>query len=255
MDKRRRQRIFRNILPISKLIPSVLTIASLLVGLTQIKFALSAKWEYVVLAVFISALLDGSDGRLARLLNACSRFGAELDSLADFAAFGLAPAISLYLFSLHGMNRLGWIAAIFFAMCMCLRLARFNTNDIENVKTPLSDKYFTGVPAPAGAIMAEFPIILYNAFGLEIFVNRYFCFVNIVLTGLLCISKTPTISIKKVKIKRENYRLFLLFIVLISGLIFVYTWVALAALVFAYIISIAITRSAAKKLSSPDISG
>ena len=247
MRKKSKKLLFNKILPISKLLPSIITISSLLVGLTQIKFALIGKWEWAVVAVIISALLDASDGKLARLLGACSRFGAELDSFADFAAFGIGPAITMYLFGLYNLNRIGWIAALFFAMCMCLRLARFNTHDIENIKSPLNGKYFTGVPAPAGAILAEFPIILYNAFETECYTNKYFCLINIIISGLLCISTIPTLSIKKIKIKHEQYREFFMLIIIASCLIFVYTWFALIAMVIAYICSIFITYRNCKK--------
>ena len=198
--------------------------------------------------VLISALLDASDGRLARLLNSCSRFGAELDSLADFAAFGIGPAVTLYLYSLHDFNRIGWIAAVFFVICMCLRLARFNTHDIESIKTPLSGKYFTGVPAPAGAVLAEFPIILYNGFGVEYFKNPYLCLCNIIVVGLLCISTLPTPSIKKVRIKREQYMDFFLLVMVLVGIIFILTWKALSILVILYIVSIFSCYKKAKTL-------
>ena len=237
-----------NKVSINKLIPNIITLSSLFVGLTQIKFALVGKWEFAVVTVLISAILDASDGRLARLLNSCSRFGAELDSIADFAAFGIGPAITLYLYSLSNLHRIGWIAAIFFAICMGLRLARFNTHDIENVKTPLSGHFFTGVPAPAGAVLAEFPIILYNAFEIDVFKNPYLCLVNIIIVGLLCVSTLPTLSIKKAHIKNEQYTEFFLLIIMSVSIIFIFTWKALSVLVVMYVISIFTCSRKAKAL-------
>ena len=237
-----------NKISINKLIPNIITLSSLFVGLTQIKCALVGKWEFAVVMVLISAILDASDGRLARLLNSCSRFGAELDSIADFAAFGIGPAITLYLYSLSNLNRIGWIASIFFAICMGLRLARFNTHDIENIKTPLSGQFFTGVPAPAGALLAEFPIVLYNAFELDIFKNPYLCLINIIIVGLLCISTLPTLSIKKAHIKREQYNKFFLLIIISVSIIFIFTWKALSILIIMYIISIFTCHRKAKSI-------
>lgn len=235
-----------NKISINKLLPNIITLSSLFVGLSQIKFALVCKWEFAVVTVFISAILDASDGKLARLLNSCSRFGAELDSIADFAAFGLGPAITLYLYSLSSLNRIGWTICIFFAICMGLRLARFNTHDIEDVKTPLSGHFFTGVPAPAGAVLAEFPIILYNAFEIDFFKNPYLCLVNLIIVGLLCISTLPTLSIKKFHIKKEQYNKFFLLIIVSVSIIFMFTWKALSILVILYIISIFICKRKAK---------
>lgn len=220
------------------MVPNIITLLSLFSGLAQIKFALSNKWEAVVVCALVSALLDASDGRLARLLNSCSRFGAELDSLVDFAAFGVAPAISIYLFSLHELGRTGWIIAVLFAVCMCLRLARFNTKDIEHIKTPLSGRFFTGVPAPAGALLSEFPIILFNAFTDPVFLSEKLGAIVVLITGLLCVSTIPTPSIKKAHLKRGQFIPFLLLISIVVAIAFVYTWKALSVLVVAYLISI-----------------
>jgi CDP-diacylglycerol--serine O-phosphatidyltransferase len=235
--KKNRQRIFKN-LSFVKVIPNLATLTALFVGFTQVRFALNGQWEFAIISVVAAAFLDATDGRLARLFNTCSRFGAELDSLSDFAVFGLCPALVMYLYSLSSLNRLGWIVSILFVVCMCLRLARFNTHDIENIQTPLFGKFFTGVPAPAGAILALFPIILSNAFDYEFLKNQYFCAINMLIAGFLCISKIPTPSIKKLHIKRTQYKSFLLGSILMIGIIFTYTWKAFCILIFIYIISI-----------------
>lgn len=243
-----RRRKLREILPINKMFPNIITLLSLFSGMAQVKFALAHKWEAVVACVLVSALLDASDGRLARLLNSCSRFGAELDSLVDFAAFGVAPAISVYLFNLHELGRMGWIVVVLFAVCMCLRLARFNTKDIEHVKTPLSGRFFTGVPAPAGAVLAELPIILFNAFEDPIFLNEKLGAIIVLITGLLCVSTIPTPSIKKAHLKRGQFIPFLLVISLVVAVAFIYTWKALSALVVIYLISIIFCYRKAKRI-------
>ncbi|MDR3224421.1 MAG: phosphatidylcholine/phosphatidylserine synthase [Holosporales bacterium] len=251
MPRKSKKRIFRN-LSFWRIIPNLATLSALLVGFTQVRFALENQWEFAVISVVIAAFLDATDGRLARLFDACSRFGAELDSLSDFAVFGLCPAIVMYLYSLSTLNRIGWAVSIFFASCMCLRLARFNTHDIENVKTPLSGKFFIGVPAPAGAILVLFPIILFNAFELEFFRNSYFCAINVLVSGLLCISRIPTLSIKKFHIQREQYTLFMLCIIFAISLVFAYTWKAFSVIVLAYIVSIFVCSKKAKRILAND---
>ena len=136
----------------------------------------------------------------------------------------------------------------FFAICMCLRLARFNTHDIENIKTPLSGRFFTGVPAPAGAVLALFPIILYNAFGLEIFKNEYLCAIDVITSGILCISRIPTLSIKKFHIKRSQFTLFMLGAFLMIGITFAYTWKMFCVIVVLYVMSIFICAKRAKSI-------
>ncbi|MBQ8651270.1 MAG: CDP-diacylglycerol--serine O-phosphatidyltransferase [Alphaproteobacteria bacterium] len=247
MSKRNRQKVFQ-ILPLGKIIPNLATLSALFVGMMQIKFSLAYNWEFAILAVIGAAFLDAMDGRLARMFNACSRFGAELDSLSDFAVFGVSPAVVIYIFSLHNFNRLGWMISALFAICMALRLARFNTNDIENRKSPLSGSFFTGVPAPAGAVLGLFPIILYNATGCAIFKNPIICAANMLIVGILCISKIPTPSIKKFKIHRSQYTAFLLLVIITLGAAYAYTWKTLCIVVIAYIISIFISYSKSKKL-------
>jgi CDP-diacylglycerol--serine O-phosphatidyltransferase len=220
--------------------------------MTQVRFAIDGQWKYAVISVVIAAFLDLMDGRLARLLNSCSRFGAELDSLSDFAVFGLCPAIVMYLFSLSKLNRLGWVISSFFAISMCLRLARFNTHDIENIKSPLSGLFFMGIPAPAGAILALSPIILYNAFKVDFFKNQYLSAITIMISAILCVSRVPTLSIKKFHIKREKYTVFLLSSIVLIGTIFAYTWKAFVFIVFLYGISIFVTASRAKKILKND---
>jgi CDP-diacylglycerol--serine O-phosphatidyltransferase len=233
-----------------KIVPNLVTLAALFVGLTQVLFAVNKQWEYVIVSVLVAAFLDATDGRLARLFGSCSRFGAELDSLSDFAVFGLCPAIVMYFYSLEKLDRVGWIVAVFFAICMCLRLARFNTHDIERVKSHLAEQFFIGVPAPAGAVLALFPIILHNAFNLELFENEYLSVAMMVSSGALCISRIPTLSIKKLHVNREQYIPFLVCIVVLAGISFAYTWKALCCIILAYIISMFFTVKRAKLLLS-----
>src|SRR3954447_10442200 len=155
--KRRR---FRPI-PVRTLVPNLITLLALCAGLTAIRLAIASKLEWAVAAIVFAAMLDGIDGRVARMLKGTSRFGAELDSLADFVNFGVAPALILYFWALHELGNAGWIAAMVFAISTGLRLARFNVM-IDDPNKPLwAGNFFTGMPAPAGAITALLPLYLY----------------------------------------------------------------------------------------------
>src|SRR5712675_1940045 len=154
--KRRRFRF----VPVRTLVPNLITLLALCAGLTGIRLAIEGRLEWAVAAIVFAAVLDGLDGRVARMLKGTSRFGAELDSLADFVNFGVAPALILYFWKLHELKSAGWIAALVFAICAALRLARFNVM-IEDPNRPAwAGNYFVGVPAPAGAITVLLPIYL-----------------------------------------------------------------------------------------------
>jgi CDP-diacylglycerol--serine O-phosphatidyltransferase len=148
-------------LSLRAMLPNAITAAALCAGLTAVRFAIDEKWSFAVLAIVVAGLLDGMDGRIARLLNAQSRFGAELDSLADALSFGMAPALILFLWSLEDLTRFGWFAALAYAICCALRLARFNAQiDVED-QPHKSAGFLTGVPAPVGAGLALTPLCLW----------------------------------------------------------------------------------------------
>jgi len=135
---------------LNRLIPNMLTVMALCAGLTSIRYTLDQRWELAAIAIVIAAVLDGLDGRIARLLDGASKFGAELDSLSDFISFGVAPALLLYYWCMRGAGGIGWVLALLFAVCCALRLARFNTK-LDNTDLPAwTSRFFTGVPAPAG---------------------------------------------------------------------------------------------------------
>src|SRR6266851_127581 len=157
-DEPKRRR-FRPI-PVRTLVPNLITLLALCAGLTAVRLAIEGKLEFALAAIVLAAVLDGIDGRIARLIKGTSRFGAELDSLADFVNFGVAPALILYFWGLHELKSAGWIAALTFAICAALRLARFNVM-IEDPNRPAwASNFFTGIPAPAGAITVLLPIYL-----------------------------------------------------------------------------------------------
>jgi CDP-diacylglycerol--serine O-phosphatidyltransferase len=177
------------------LVPNAITSAALCCGLTGIRFAIHGDWEKSVLAVILAGMLDGIDGRIARLLKAESRFGAELDSLADAISFGVAPALILFLWSLQNVARLGWFAALAFAICCVLRLARFNAR-IDMVDQPhKSAGFLTGVPAPVGAGLAFLPMYLWIATDRnEIFREPRLVGIWLVVIAFLLISSVATMT-------------------------------------------------------------
>src|SRR5665213_791924 len=155
-----RRRRFKAI-PVRTLLPNLITLLALCAGLTAIRLAIESKLELALAAIVFAALLDGIDGRVARMLKGTSRFGAELDSLADFVNFGVTPALILYFWGLHELKSAGWIAALVFAICAALRLARFNVMIDDPNKPAWAGNFFTGIPAPAGAMCVLLPIYLY----------------------------------------------------------------------------------------------
>src|SRR5919112_2583473 len=155
-----RKMLFKPV-PVRVIIPNIITLIALCLGLTAIRLAFEGRYEPAVVAIVVAALLDGIDGRVARMLKGTSRFGAELDSLADFVNFGVTPALVLYSFILHELRSLGWIAVLVFAIAMALRLARFNVMLDDPNRPEWKKNFFVGMPAPAGAITSLLPIYLY----------------------------------------------------------------------------------------------
>lgn len=239
---------FRNSINIVRLITSLITIVSLTIGFSSIRFAFDAKWEYAVYSIIIAAILDAVDGRVARYLNATSTFGAELDSLCDFANFGIAPALLIYFWTFkdYSIKLFSWASVLFYIVCMVLRLARFNTyvvREENNVK--ISKKYFQGVPAPAGAILVMLPLVL----DIEISENIGFSFrkytdliiIYQFLISILVISSLPTFSLKSINITHNNLRFFIvIFVVFVIG-IYLFTWYMIPLISLIYLCSIIFT--------------
>ncbi len=181
-------------LSLRAMLPNAVTAAALCAGLTGIRFAIDGDWSYAILAVVLAGILDGVDGRVARLLNAQSRFGAELDSLADSLSFGVAPALILFLWSLQDLPRFGWFAALAFAICCSLRLARFNARIDVDEQPHKSAGFLTGVPAPVGAGLAFTPFYLWNETGIEALRNPVFMTIWMGIIAVLMISNMATLS-------------------------------------------------------------
>ena len=208
----------RSELHLVQLLPNLMTISAMCSGLTGIRFAMTGQFETAVALILLAAVLDGLDGRLARLLRSESEIGAELDSLVDFVNFGVAPGLTIYLWGLHGLQSGGWIATLIYASCCLLRLARFNLGNRPNADRPAL-LHFTGVPSPAGAMLAMLP--MYLSFMLDLGpIWPPFLALYMVLIGGLMISRVPTPSFKKVTVYAENVRfVFVGFVALVAALL------------------------------------
>src|SRR6185312_15273209 len=185
-------------IPVRTLLPNLITLLALCAGLTAIRVAVEDKLDLALAAIVFAALLDGIDGRIARMLKGTSRFGAELDSLADFVNFGVAPALILYFWGLHELKSAGWIAALVFAICAGLRLARFNVMIDDPNKPAWAGNFFTGIPAPAGAITVLLPIYLYFLGVSNGLVTVWVTLVYTLGIASLLVSRLPVFSGKRV---------------------------------------------------------
>lgn len=223
-------------LALRAVVPNAITAAALCSGLTGIKFAIAEQWAFAVLAIVAAGVLDGIDGRIARLLNAQSRFGAELDSLADSLSFGMAPAIIFYLWTLQDLPRLGWIAALAFAICCALRLARFNAQIDTDDQPHKSAGFLTGIPAPVAAGLTFLPFYLWIATGIEEFRLPWVNAGWMIIIAFWMISNTATLSWASLR-PRRNVRLefIAVFGLIFGGAIWMDPWWTLAVISIGYL--------------------
>jgi len=228
-----RRRRFRAI-PVRILVPNLITLLALCAGLTAIRLAAESKLDFALAAIVFAAVLDGIDGRIARLLKGTSRFGAELDSLADFVNFGVAPAVTLYFWELHELHSLGWIAALAFAICAGLRLARFNVMLDDPERPAWAGNYFVGVPAPAGAILVLLPIYLYFL-GVPAFSPIVFLYTLGI--AFLMVSRLPAFSGKRLgtRVSPDMVLPVFVLVVLFFALLLSYPWEVLTIGTLAYL--------------------
>lgn len=253
----RRKRRFSRI-PMRIVLPNLVTLLAICLGLTSIRFAAEAKFEMAAVFIVCAAVLDGLDGRLARALDGASRFGAELDSLADFVDFGVAPAFLLYFWSLHQIPSFGWFAAMVFAIAAALRLARFNVMIDDPNKPAWHSQFFVGMPAPAGAIAGMLPIYLkYSVVGLP--EGRVFTFLEIayvLLIAFLMVSRIPHFSGKQIGRVPRDYFLPVLFgVAAFVLLLATFPMEVLVALTLAYLIMLPISMRRHRELSRADAAG
>jgi CDP-diacylglycerol---serine O-phosphatidyltransferase len=247
--KHQRLRRFSRV-PVRVLLPNIITLLALVCGLTSIRFALEAKFEFAVAAIIIAGVLDALDGRIARLLKSATRFGAELDSLTDFVNFGVAPAIVLYLWALQELKALGWIVVMALALCCVLRLARFNIALDDPDKPAWKANYFMGVPAPAGAGLALLPMFLTFLGGLDQAYAGFVLLLYVPFVAFLMVSRVPTFSGKLIgqRVRREVVAPFLIIAVLFAALVASYPWGMLTLLTFVYLCSLPVSAWRYRKL-------
>lgn len=222
-------------LTLRAMLPNAITAAALCSGLTGIRFAIDAQWTYAIALVVLAGVLDGIDGRIARLLNAQSRFGAELDSLADSLSFGVAPALILFLWSLQEWPRFGWFAALAFAICCALRLARFNAQIDTDEQPHKSAGFLTGVPAPVGAGLAFTPFYLWHGTGEEFFREPVLMAVWLTVIAILMISNMATLSWASLRPRRSIRLGLIAFTGLAFAALLLEPWWTLAAISFVYL--------------------
>ncbi len=235
------------------ILPNMLTLIGVCIGLTSIRFALSGEFHLAIIAIIIAALIDGLDGRIARLIKGTSKVGKELDSLTDMISFGVAPAFIMYFWKLNTLGRFGWLVCLIYVICVALRLARFNIN--SNQEPSWRDNFFEGVPSPAGGILVLTPLIIsltnfdYFIINYDIVVPTFF-----VITSLLLISKFPSYSFKKIVIQRKT-TIFLLFgIILFFGLLLIYPFnvIAISSIIYLAMLPISFFHYQKLKKQNPN---
>lgn len=237
-------------LSINRLIPNILTLLALCAGLTSIRFGLHGAWEKAVLAIILAGILDGLDGRVARLLQGTSKFGAELDSLSDFVSFGVAPAMLLYFWTMQGAGGLGWAMVLLYTVCCGLRLARFNTMLGQADLPPYAYNFFTGVPAPAAAGVVLLPMVASFEFGRGFFDRPTVVAVFLLGVSFLMVSTIPTFSFKKVRIPNAWVLPILLIIGLLAAFLVTEPWKTLAVVGSAYVALIPLSVRSFRRLKA-----
>ena len=216
--------------PLTKFIPNLITLMSLIAGISSIKFSIQANWKLAVLMIMLAAFFDFFDGWMARKLKKSSQFGAELDSLSDFISFGLAPSLLINLCFTHELGRIGWVISLFYIVCAALRLARFN---IENMKE--QSKVFYGIPSPAAAGVIMIPLYLNFINQVQYTINYpLICAVLTTFAGIMMISRVPTPSVKNLKVKTLYFRLMIISVAIVLIFLISYFWQTTLLVAIAY---------------------
>ncbi|MBI1181923.1 MAG: CDP-diacylglycerol--serine O-phosphatidyltransferase [Alphaproteobacteria bacterium] len=224
--------------PVRALAPTVLTVLALCSGVTSMRYAFQERWEAAVVAILLASLFDALDGRVARLIKGTTKFGAELDSLSDVICFGVAPALVLYLWTLHDVRGIGWAVVLLYCVCCALRLARFNIMDQNAGEDGTIHRFFMGMPAPAAAGLAMAPLALTFYLQDELFRQPVACTIYLGLIALMMISRVPTFSAKYIRISRHYVMPILLGVGVLVALLTSYFWATYVGLAAVYAISL-----------------
>ncbi len=248
MSLRRRNRRLRE-LPVNSLIPNILTVLALCAGMSAIRFAMQERWELAVAAIIVAGILDGLDGRMARLLKGATKFGAELDSLSDFIAFGVAPALVIYMWSTEALGGVGWVAGLAYSTCCALRLARFNTALEDPDRPAWATLFFTGMAAPAGAFIALLPLTVSFQIGDGFLREPALMALWLLAVAFMMISRIPTYSFKRVRVKREMVLPLLVVVGIVAAVLASYPWFVLSILGVSYLGSIPFSYRAQQRFA------
>lgn len=244
---RRRRRPDTGI-PLRAVVPNAVTAAALCFGLTGIRFAIAADWDRAVLMILIAGVLDGIDGRIARMMGGESRFGAELDSLSDSISFGVSPAVIMYLWALIEVPKLGWMIALLYAAFTALRLARFNARIDAADQPHKSAGFLTGVPAPAGAALAMLPLYAWIFTGLDLFRSPWLVTPWVAFSALLMVSSIATYSWSSLKLRRNIRFEALVIVAIVVAALVTAPWQTLAVLTLGYLATIPFSFRAYRRI-------
>ena len=226
-------------IPVRSLAPNAITVLALCAGMFGVRFAYLGQWESAVTSILVAGVFDGLDGSVARLLKGTSRFGAELDSLSDVISFGVAPALIMYMWVLSDVRGIGWLMSLVFAICMALRLARFNTvMKDDELGAEVKAGYYTGIPAPASAALALWPMILSFEYNFELLRDPKICSAYMAVLCVLTVSRIPTFSLKSLKIHKEHVMFVLLGIGILASLLITDLWMTMSIVGMLYLVSI-----------------
>ena len=230
------------------ILPNIFTLVGVCIGLSSIKFAFDENFTLSIIAIIVAAIIDGLDGRIARLIQGTSKVGKELDSLTDVISFGVAPAFIMYFWKLNELGRIGWLICLIYVVCVVLRLARFNVNTGKDPSW--RDNFFEGIPSPAGGVIVLMPLI-YSRSDIQLFNLNYNIFVPIlfVIVSILLISKIPTYSFKKITVPRKMTIFLLLAVAMYFGIVLIYTFNALVLSGLIYFLMIPISYLHYEKLN------
>lgn len=238
-------------LTVNRLIPNALTLLALCAGMTAIRLAFLERWELAIAAVLVAMVADALDGRIARLMNATSEFGAQLDSLADVINFGVTPAIMIYLWALGDAGGLGWALVLVFVMASALRLARFNVAlDDEKPAPSWASRFFTGVPAPGGAGLVLVPMVMSFELGDDVLASPVLNGIMLAAVAALMVSKVPTFSAKQFRIRQSYVGLVLVGVGAFVAFLVSTPWVTLSLAGLAYAISIGFSARQYRRLQA-----
>lgn len=236
---------------LTSMLPNIITLLSLCVGLSALRFAFSEQWAFAVVAIFAAAILDTMDGAVARMLNATSRFGAELDSLSDFAVFGVCPSLIMYFVSLKHFGSFGWVFVLWFSVCGALRLARFNTVSIEGTAPSWASGFFTGTPITSSAILCITPLMMHLAWPEQtLTIHPIFVAAVMGAVGFLMVSKVPTFSLKKIAITPKHMLPLIVGIVICATALISHPWETLSISMVIYVLTFILSYRAYTRLAS-----